>query len=341
MRIIIQGDWFDCQVIRDRVFLWDCDGYLVVLDIRDPIYKNMQESRNDIKYIFSKDVLEKFIVSYLRIKGGIYPLDSVYMGDHLYTATESGLFRRYLQKGDNIAEMNKGLSKKLTDIRFLELTARADMIAMAGASEGLFELYNSNKYRITKSGHKVDEVAKGIYSVIKTYTKSVWYDKYDIISMDKHGLQYRCRFNSNSKADESGKILRNYIKKDFLGDSNIRLLPTMDQDWRTSREVYTIIDNDKGDVSYYFQIKYSQQPIQIASKPRRFLFGSFGMASESKKELVVVDKDFKVKRIEGPITRARVVSGFGKKNGLLVIVCKDQVIISDIENDDYFALCDS
>ena len=41
--------------------------------------------------------------------------------------------------------------------------------------------------------------------------------------MDKHGLQYRCRFNSNSKADESGKILRNYIKKDFLGDSNIRL----------------------------------------------------------------------------------------------------------------------
>ena len=51
--------------------------------------------------------------------------------------------------------------------------------------------------------------------------------------------------------------------------------------------------------------------------------------------------DFKVKRIEGPITRARVVSGFGKKNGLLVIVCKDQVIISDCENDDYFAKCDS
>ena len=32
MRIIIQGDWFDCQVIRDRVFLWDCDGYLVDFD---------------------------------------------------------------------------------------------------------------------------------------------------------------------------------------------------------------------------------------------------------------------------------------------------------------------
>lgn len=334
MRLIIQGDWFDCQVIRDRVFLWDCDGWLVMLDIRDVIYKSLIEHGNKIEHTFHKDVIDKFIVSSLRIKGGIYPVDSAYMGGHLYTAMESGLYRRYLQEGNKIAEMPKGLSRKLTGIRFMELTARADMIAMAGASEGLFELYNFKKYRITKSGHEANEVEKGIYSVNKTYSKAVWYDKHDIISVNKEGNQYRCRFNINTKVDASGRLLRNYIKQDLIRE-NLRQLSDLQANHLESREVLLHVQIDeRGSKEYRFMMRDFEEPVKIAGKPRKYVFGNFGMSAETKQEQVVVCRDGTVKRIEGPITRSRVVSGFGKRNGLLVVVRNDHVLITDCVNDE-------
>lgn len=333
MRIIIQGDWFDCQVIRDRVFLWDTDGWLVVLDLRQTVYELQKKHGYSFEYTLHKDIVDKYIISTVRIKGGIYPLDSAYMGNHLYTATEAGLYRRYLQEGNSIAEMPKGLARKLIDIRFLELTAKSDMIAMAGASEGLFELYNPRKYRITKSGHETNEVGIGIYSVIKTYTKAAWYDKHDIISINQEGSQYRSRFNTNTKPDASGKILRNYIKQDLIRELNVRMLPDRKTKQLASREVFLNVQIDeRGSKEYHFLMRHFEEPIKIAGKPRKYLFGDFGMSAESKLEQVVVCKNGSVKRIEGPITRSRVVSGFGKKNGLLVVVRNDHVMITDCEN---------
>lgn len=334
MKIIIQGDWFDCQVIRDRIFLWDTYGFLRVLDIRRSIFGLVKEHDHKTELSIHKDIVDKFVISSLHIKGGIYPVDSAYMDGHLYTATESGLYRRYLQKGESISEMPKGLARKLIDIRFLELSAKSDMIAMAGASEGLFELYNTRKYRITKSGHGANEVSKGIYSVIKTYTKSAWYDRHDIISVNREGNQYRARFNANTKPDASGKILRNYIKQDLIEEFNVKMLPIRQTNLFESREVSLNIQIDeRGTKEYHFLMRHFEKPVKIAGKPRRYVFGDFGMSAESKQEQVVVRNDGTVKRIEGPITRSRVVSGFGKKNGLLVVVCNDHVLITDCEND--------
>ena len=334
MRIIRQGDWFDCQVIRNRVFLWDTYGCLMVLDIRQAVYELIKAHGYKIEFSIHKDTVDKFIISSLRMKGGIYPVDSAYMGDHLYTATESGLYRRYLQEGESIAELPKGLAQKLIDIRFLELTAKADMIALSGASEGLFELYNPRKYRITKSGHETNEVSKGIYSVKKTYTKSAWYDRHDIISINQEGIQYRSRFNTSTKADASGKILRNYIKQDLIGDINERMLPARQTNPFELREVFLDILIDlRGNKEYQFMMRHFEEPVKIAGKPRKYVFGGFGMAAESRQEQVVVTKDGVVKRIDGPITRSRVVTGFGKRNGLLIVVRKDHVMITDCEND--------
>lgn len=334
MRIIVQGDFYDCQVIRDRVFLWDTYGVLMVLDIRQTMYNLIKEHGNRFEFTIHKDTVDNFVISTLRIKGGIFPVDSAYMGEHLYTATESGLYRRYIQEGERIAELPKGLAKKLIDIRFMELATKTDMMAMAGASEGLYELYNPRKYRITKSGHEVAEIEKGIYSVNRTFSKAVWYDKQDIISVNKEGYHYRCRYNATSKTDVNGRILRNYIKQDLIGEQNLLMLPAPEAVPDNSREVYTLLTDNNGDVTYQFVMRRFEKPVKISSKPRKFLFGGFGMAAEARKELVVVRKDGVVKRVEGPITRSRVVSGFGKKKGLLVIVRNEHVIITDGENED-------
>lgn len=334
MRLIIQGDWFDCQVIRDRIFLWDTDGWLVVLDLRQTVYELQKKHGHSFEYTLHKDIVNKYIISTVRIKGGIYPLDSAYMGNHLYTATEAGLYRRYLQEGNRIVEMSNGLSRKIIGLRFQELSAKTDTMAMAGGSYGLFELFNPLKYRITKSGHKAEEIEKGIYSVNRTYSKAVWYDKQDIISINNDGSHYRNSFTVNKKISGDGKILRNYIRQNLIGEPEVRLLPAPNVLQNDSREVYTVITDVNRVVTYQFMMRHFSEPINISSKPRKYLFGEFGMSAESKKEQVIVGKAGTVKRIEGPITKSRVVSGFGKKNGLLVVVLNDHVMITDCNNEE-------
>lgn len=330
MRIIIEGDFFDCQIIRDRIFLWDTYGWLDILDFRNAIYDLAKEYKNNFEFIIQKEAVHAYVIASLRMIGGIFPIDSVYMGNHLYTATESGLYQRYIPKGRRIVDLPKGRVKKLTDLRFKELSARPGMLAMAGASEGLFELYDPNKYRITKSGHRVIPVGKGIYSVSRSYSKVAWYDAQDIISINKDGNLKRYIFNSSSKVDSSGKILRNYIKQDVIGGHSHPRLPPPSRLYDDLREVYVWkLVREGGDHEYHFAMRNFKEPVVIASKPRRFLFGHFGMAAESRKELVVVHNDSSVVRVEGPITRSRIVSGFGKKNGLLVIVSNDNVTITD------------
>lgn len=347
MKIIISGDFYDCQIIRGRIFLWDTYGWLRVLDIRSEVQDLIKKNGKRFEFTIHKDVVDKFVVSFLRMKGGIFPLDSAYMGSHLYTATESGLYRRYLQNGEKIGELSRGLAKKLVDIRFMELAAGTDMMAMAGESEGIFELYNPSVYRIAKSGHQPKEIEKGIYSVIKTYSKSVWYEDSDIASESENGNLYLYRFRTGSQPDNQGRKLRTYIRQESVGEN---LPPRLTV--RASRLKCNLIEpeplNDKPNIKrhvyewntmtpdrqthYCFAMFSDSKPVDISSKPRRYHFGEFGIAAESRKELVVIRNNQSVIRIDGPITRARVVSGFGRKNNLLVTVCNDYVLISDCED---------
>ena len=112
------------------------------------------------------------------------------------------------------------------------------------------------------------------------------------------------------------------------------MLPALNVMQNDSREVDALITDVNGVVTYQFMMKRFNEPITIAGKPRKYLFGEFGMSAESKKEQVIVGKNGSVIRIECPITRSRVVNGFGKKNGLLVVVSNDHVMITDCYNED-------
>lgn len=342
MRIIIEGDFFDCQVIRDRFFLWDTYGVLRVLDLRNTLKDISHKNGGNIVFTLHKEVGEKYVISTLRIKGGIYPLDSAYMGEHLYTATESGLFRRYLPEGEKIIDVSKGISKKLIDVRFIELSPQPNMMAMAGAEEGVFELYNPKKYRITKSGHEPKNQENGIYSVNRTFSKSVWYEKDNIANISNNGSFYLCHYRTNKQPDDQGRRLRTYLKQEALVDKLVLSLPAAvdvgkketqkKETGGISRAIHIYaVENKEHQFSYGFATPFHPEPVIIASKPRRYLFGEFGTAAEAKKEVVVLSRKRGEIRINGPITRARVVSGFGGKNNLLITVCSDYVLITDFE----------
>lgn len=345
MKIIIQGDFYDCQFIRNRFFLWDTYGWLSVMDVRAEIQDIINNHGWQFEYTINKAVVNKLMVASLRLKGGIFPLDSAYMGNHLYTATETGLYRRYLQNGTRIVELSQGLAKKLIDVRFVELAAQSNIMAMAGLSEGVFELYNPRVYRITKSGHQPKEVEKGIYSVIRTSSKSVWYENNNIGSVSNEGLPFLCRYRTKVQPGEDGRILRTYVRQEEqpqkwvprLQDKshqqhNQAIVPEISGD--TSQMVFVHeIEDLNHTVNYCFCTSSHRDHIKLNGKPRRFLHGSFGLAAETKRELIIVRNDNKIVRVEGPITRARVVSGFGKKDNLLVVVCSDHVMITDCNDE--------
>ena len=336
MKIIIQGDFYDCQFIRNRIFLWDTYGWLSVMDVRDEIQDIVNNHGWQFEYIIDKAIVNKFMIATLRLKGGIFPLDSAYMGNHLYTATETGLYRRYLQNGIRIVELSQGVAKKLIDVRFVELAAQKNIMAMAGLSEGIFELYNPRVYRITKSGHQPKEVEKGIYSVIRTSSKTVWYENNNIGSVSNEGKPYLYRYKMKDQPDDDGRILRTYIRQEEWPQKWVPRLQDMSHEQNDLTKVdatplvlvYSVEDLNHH-VNYSFCTSSHRDPIELKGKPRRFLHGSFGVAAETKRDLVIVRNDNKIIKVDGPITRARVVSGFGKKDNLLIAVFSDYVMITD------------
>ena len=354
MKIILKGDFFDCQIIYDRLFLWDTWGRLFVCDIR-PLLKEQKFFRNDNESLkIDKGVLFHYCVAQIDIKGGIYPLDIAFMDGNLYTSTESGLYKRNIQMGKRFSEFSKGRVRKIIEIPFYEIAKGESFMALAGQKEGLFELYNKRRYRISKYGHAIKEIAEGIYSVNQSYSHTVWCDQKNIFSSDYNGHAFECHYRYGKRRDNSGRILRSYYKREVLPlsyEDQKLSLPYKSQ----SEERKAIGEKVEGDKiydcpaiiepckvnkntiteyplgQYSFIVKGTNEPIPVASKPRRYFMTKYGIVVEAKKEVVIVKSNHKVLRIEGPVTRARKTAYLGKE--CLVIVLNDEVMIDDLKGE--------
>lgn len=349
MKIILKGDFYDCQIIRGRVFLWNTWGQLFVYDIRENLKECIEKTKGqDAVLVIQNGVLDKFLVATVNVKGGIYPLDSAFMGNHLYTSTETGLFKRYIQTGKGMYDFSKGKAMPIFRVPFYNIAVGDNYMALAGKEEGVFELFNDKRYRISKDGHPVKMVANGLYSVNRSYSNHVWYDDKNIISKDDSGQSYLFQYRVSLKSDNVGRYLRTYLKRsenELTITSGIRMLPSFEsvklegkrriedqeflrqdmskkrtQSLNTSRMEYRFIADG-----------YNKAIISIGSKPRRNFKAGYGVVVESKKEVVIVKSDGNVIRIPGPITRARnVKDSFGKD--YLTVVLNDSVIIDDLKN---------
>jgi len=331
MKIIIEGDFFDCQVLRDRIFLWDTWGQLFVYDIRKMLLEEFQHIRNNYILTIDRKTLDRMCVARVNVKGGIYPLDSAFMDDNLYTSTESGLYRRYIQVGKRFSDFNNGKVKKIVDTPIYQMAKGRGYMALAGQKEGLFELYNSRKFKIRKYGHPIKEVGKDVYSVNTSYTHSVWCEEGNIFSTDYKGKAFESHYRYSLKKDETGRVLRTYYKREefpMLGAGRPLLLSS--KKLQEANKRYLVVYNEKPE--YSFIVDGTMDAIPISSKPRRSFKGKYGIVIEAKKELVVVKPNNEIIRIKGPITRSRNTSSFlGKEN--LIVVLNDKVIIGDVSDD--------
>ena len=349
MKIILKGDFYDCQIIHGRVFLWNTWGQLFVFDIRPIIDQCVKDAGGkDTVLEIEKNHLMHFCVASVNVKGGIFPLDSAYMDNHLYSATESGLYKRYIQVGKRISDFSKGRAFPISRIPFYNIAIGDGYMGLAGKEEGLFELYNEKRYRISKYGRPAKMAGKGIYSVHRDYSSYVWYEKRNLFSRNERGYSYEYLYRLSQKSDNTGKYLRTYYKRleDLrYNSSSIMMLPSpepskqiidhKEKDSKPLLNEYKIrsitpkLDPQKTEFS--FITKDLDVSISIGSKPRRSFKANYGIVVESKKEVVIVRPNGEVIRIPGPVTRTRnAKDSFGRD--YLIVVLNDNVLIDDLKN---------
>lgn len=359
MKIILQGDYYDCQVRGDRFFVWDMWGNLFVVDLRDDMVERLVKGgfRQEIEY--KQEVVIRHIQAGTRIRGGMYPHDSSFVGSYLYTATESGLYKRYIDSGGRRVAIDTGKATKILGVQLFELAnGQNQLMAMAGGREGVFEMYNPSMTRIVKEGKLENDLSTRIYSVNKSYAMSVWYEGQNIVSSDHEGHSKISIFEKTERHGLSGPMQRIYLKTEKLEryerarltgrtqNKHTRALSHIVEDEHLpSKNVPTLPEATLGPGEIYQDerqgeecwVKFQGIPKEFGLKGnlRRAMRGSFGYVAETKKEVLVVLKNGREIRITGPITRSRVVSGLRGRRNLLVVVLNDRIEITDFYKEIY------
>lgn len=312
MKIVLTADFYDCQVKGSLIYLWDTWGKVIVVDIRELVTDMQKSSGSYIDIELNMELINKYIISVDDVSGGVFPIDTAFMGKYLFTATESGLYKRFVEGNRLVRKEQKRKSEKLLGIRLYELASGAnDLMAIAAGKEGVLELYNPKKMRISKWSHSLKrEIREGIYLVHGKDSRSVMYEQQNILSSDKKGSLYRLNFLPSRNSRSGERMLRSYQN--------------------------TIVLNDIPSILSVTQHKQQTDGVKSLSVPatgiiRKKLEGKFGFAFWSKKEIVVDLGNNGVKIISGPITRCRIGSGFGAYNNLLIVVLDDRVEITDFK----------
>ena len=314
MKIILTADFYDCQIRGSLIYLWDTWGKVIVVDIRELVSGMQKEPDSNIFIELNRELIKKHIISVDDVSGGVFPVDTAFIGKYLYTATETGLYKKIIEVSKSERNTQKRKATKLLGIRLFELALGPNSVmAIAAGKEGVLELYNPQKMRISKWSHSLErEIRNGIYLVHGKESRSVMYEDQNILSSDKKGNLYRLNFLPPRNPKRGERMLRSYQNTKIINE-----LPSVLE-----------IPRDKMHIP---GLNNLPAPISASGKIRKRLEGIFGLVYMSKKE-VVVDLGRKGAQIvKGPITRCRIGSGFGASNNLLITILDDRVEITDFK----------
>lgn len=211
LKLIIEGDFLDCQIYRNRLYLWYMDGSIGVYrwdDIISSIFKdqidnflvksafiegdylyklNNQPILNDpeIKNLFLKKIqklsAKNLLISNKKLRKFEYsrqdniandlPTDTEIYNNTLFVITDSGLIASAIHR----QHTKYGVStryQKLWDCPLLSISASKNTIGMAAGDEGAFELHlNNYSYGIESLG--LEEVDNKVYRISDRHSSLV------------------------------------------------------------------------------------------------------------------------------------------------------------------------
>lgn len=207
VKIVIHGDFIDCQIYRGRLYLWTLSGELKVYDwddlagsfvkneidriafnlcfidgnylykselvdlFKDGEFKNVLLKKfqrvTSRNYQISLNEADKYLFGEQDTPGNSIPTDTEIYSNTLYYINDAGFFRSGAHKPRGTNPVSSR-PKKLWDCNLLTIKAnKYPQIALSGGSEGLFEFNFSSSI-----GFKLNEIEKGtgIYPISKSHS---------------------------------------------------------------------------------------------------------------------------------------------------------------------------
>lgn len=283
VKIVIQGDYIDCQIYRGRLYLWTFDGSLRVYKwnaiVRSLIKKDTDkiamtfcfmdgnylyksslielfkdtdfrkllidkfDSVSKMDFVLTKNKIEEFLFGEQVTPSGIIPTDTEIYSNKLYFINEDGLFSASAHRGKSEKYPVSSRPKKLWDCKLLNI--KANKYPQIALSAGNDGLFELNMARSKPSNLSKVERSQPIYKISDNHSSFSNYAFLSIYNTSTVNNSFLAIFKWNIWTDKKNQEI---VARDFdraITDNRIFGTNTQENNisWGLQDKIYRATDN--------------------------------------------------------------------------------------------------
>ena len=253
LKITIQGDYYDCQIYRGRLYLWTFDGELKVCDWNEIVYSFIKKETDKIALTFSfldgnylyktslielfkdKDFkklllkkfkgvenksftitekkLDKYLLGKQDTPSGILPIDTEIYSNKLFFIHEQGLYSSSAHRAKSEKYLVSSRPKKIWDCNLLSI--KANKYPQLALSGGDEGLFELNMAKSQPKNLERVENRAPIYQISKDHSSYSNYSYLNIYntSLVENSFLATFKWDINESIYGQPKFSRNFDEK--------------------------------------------------------------------------------------------------------------------------------
>lgn len=283
----IVGEFIDIQLHKDKLYLWNFEGEVNVVDF--DAYIRVANCVDDPLLLNEAILLDKFPTP-----GSSLPIDTYIIQNNLYFATDDGVYKGYVQNRKEDKFLLSLKPKKIWDARVFTITKKSNsqLLSFASGDNGLYEL---NLSKLEMVG--VKSVEKNIFLINNQPSHFARYSNLNIESFSR-GDKLLANFRR-----ETHKRIFEGINKEVDFDINHATIDGLD--FYEASDGFTVYQNGQRILHYDEEIVRWRYFNRGAFNG--FLFVLTNEMADIYELLTSGNKDIVAKEFKKHITRTRVI----------------------------------
>lgn len=283
----IIGEFIDVQLHKDKLYLWNFEGEVNVVDFEAYI-----RAANRVKEPLLLN--EVILLDKFSIPGTSLPIDTYILQNNLYFATDDGVYKGYVQNRKEDKFLLSLKPKKIWDARVFTITKKSNsqLLSFASGDDGLYEL-NFSKLEMVG----VKSVEKNIFLINSQPSHFARYSNLNIESFSRGD-----KFLANFRRETHKRIFEG-INKEVDFDISHTTIDGLD--FYEASDGLTVYQNGQRILQYDEEIVRWRYFNRGAFNG--FLFVLTNEMADIYELLTSGNKDIVAKEVKKHITRTRVI----------------------------------
>lgn len=283
----IIGEFIDVQLHKDKLYLWNFEGEVNVVDFEAYI-----RAANRVKEPLLLN--EVILLDKFSTPGTSLPIDTYILQNNLYFATDDGVYKGYVQNRKEDKFLLSLKPKKIWDARVFTITKKSNsqLLSFASGDDGLYEL-NFSKLEMVG----VKSVEKNIFLINSQPSHFARYSNLNIESFSRGD-----KFLANFRRETHKRIFEG-INKEVDFDISHTTIDGLD--FYEASDGLTVYQNGQRILQYDEEIVRWRYFNRGAFNG--FLFVLTNEMADIYELLTSGNKDFVAKEVKKHITRTRVI----------------------------------